>query len=190
MPRRKTGGEPRDWEPAPLRVLLTRTLIDEEDLKKKTKIQGEGTKLTSKDKGSYAYRIHGLQDGTMYYFNIRAANRVGWSDWSEVSRFMTKNSKPAKLREISASACSCREITVSWTPPESHGVEFLRFARGPGGPGRPVEKRPAEGREAQPVSPFGLLRAQRREDLIGGPNRSLVRWCQAKVIDLSWFTHG
>lgn len=116
-------------------------LIDEDDLKKNTKIQGEGTKLTSKDKGSYAYRIHGLEDGTMYYFTIRAANCVGWSGWSEVSRFMTKNSKPSKLQELTAS-CTARELTVSWTPPESNGVEFLRF------------------------------------DLIGGPNRSLVRWCQ------------
>lgn len=77
----------------------------------------------------------------MYYFTIRAANCIGWSGWSEVSRFMTKNSKPSKLEELTAS-CTARELTLSWTPPESNGVEFLRF------------------------------------DLIGGPNRSLVRWCQ------------
>eukprot|EP00435_Cladocopium_sp_Y103_P034282 s4638_g8.t2 len=126
-------------------------VIDEDDLKKNTKIQGEGPmswgpkhvapEIKQLDKGSYAYRIHGLEDGTMYYFTIRAANCVGWSGWSEVSRFMTKNSKPSKLEELTAS-CTARELTVSWTPPESNGVEFLRF------------------------------------DLIGGPNQSLVRWCQ------------
>eukprot|EP00434_Breviolum_minutum_P032154 symbB.v1.2.028435.t1/scaffold2984.1/size65920/4 len=103
-------------------------LIDEEELRKNTKIQGEGTKLTSKDKGSYAYRIHGLEDGTMYYFTIRAANRVGWSGWSEVSRFMTKNSKPSKLEEPSTFDISSRAMSVRWTPPESNGVEFLRYA--------------------------------------------------------------
>lgn len=100
--------------------------IDEDDLEKNTKIQGEGKKLTSRDKGSYAYRIHGLEDGTMYYFTIRACNCVGWSGWSEVARFSTKNSKPAKLEELWMSSVTSRDISVAWTAPETNGVELLR----------------------------------------------------------------
>jgi len=103
-------------------------LIDEEDLKNNTKVQGSDLKkLRYGDQGSYAFRIHGLKDGTTYYFTHRACNCVGCSTWSEVTRFSTKNSKPAKLTDLWQESATSREVTIAWNPPESNGMELMRY---------------------------------------------------------------
>lgn len=105
-------------------------LIDPEDLKSNTKVQGSDLKrLTHKDQGSYAFRVHGLRDGTTYFFTHRACNRVGCSAWSEVTKFSTKNSKPAQLTDLweESDSTTSREVTIAWNPPETNGVELMRY---------------------------------------------------------------
>eukprot|EP00439_Symbiodinium_sp_Y106_P051083 s606_g6.t2 len=105
-------------------------LIDPEDLKSNTKVQGSDLKrLTHKDQGSYAFRVHGLRDGTTYFFTHRACNRVGCSAWSEVTKFSTKNSKPAQLTDLweESHSTTSREVTIAWNPPETNGVELMRY---------------------------------------------------------------
>ncbi|CAE8595259.1 unnamed protein product [Polarella glacialis] len=104
------------------------TMIDENDLAKSTRgHSSSGRRTLARDEGTLVYRQKGLKDGTAYYFKFRAWNIVGCSGWSEVSRFITKSSKPCKLTDVWVKSKTSREITVEWRAPETQGVPLLRY---------------------------------------------------------------
>lgn len=90
------------------------------------RVNTEPGKQLAREKDFLVFRLKGLKDGTTYFFTHRAWNAVGHSKWSEVSRFMTKTSKPCRLIELWCKSATSREVTVAWTPPESNGVPLTR----------------------------------------------------------------
>eukprot|EP00930_Biecheleria_cincta_P048603 TRINITY_DN3388_c0_g3_i1.p1 TRINITY_DN3388_c0_g3~~TRINITY_DN3388_c0_g3_i1.p1 ORF type:complete len:2312 (-),score=361.26 TRINITY_DN3388_c0_g3_i1:366-7250(-) len=104
------------------------TWIDEAELKKGTRTHGsDGRRTLKRDQETLVFRQKGLKDGTAYYFTHRAINSVGHSVWSEVSRFMTKTSKPVRLTEFWMQSASSRDLTLAWKPPFSNGVPLTRY---------------------------------------------------------------
>jgi hypothetical protein len=73
-------------------------------------------------KTTCAVSVGGLTETQIYFFQLRALNGIGWSDWSNVSDgFLTKASRPARPAAMDATTIEPRSITVSWTAPRDHG---------------------------------------------------------------------
>lgn len=104
------------------------SVVDPEELARGTIEHGsDGRKSFNRDKGMLVFRKRGLKDGTTYFFTHRAWNVVGHSEWSEVSRFTTKSSKPCRVVEFWSTSIKERELQVGWNAPESSGVPLTHY---------------------------------------------------------------
>jgi len=79
------------------------------------------------DETALTYEVHGLEGGIPHYFVFRARNEVGYSDWSEVSRFVTKPSRPAKIDLPVCEEARPTELLIKWQEPEYHGAPIQRY---------------------------------------------------------------
>jgi len=105
------------------------TIVDEETLEQGTRhYSKDGRRTIKRDTGALIYRVHDLTVATAYYFMIRCKNVVGWSDWSEVSRFVTRPSKPGQTAMLPDS-CTVRHrgLEIAWSEPESNGTPVTRY---------------------------------------------------------------
>ncbi|CAK0866341.1 unnamed protein product [Prorocentrum cordatum] len=80
-------------------------------------------------RGFLLYKVEGLKPGAPMYFKHRARNCIGWSAWSEPSRFMTRATRPGKLaagglRLVDETPTTLR---ISWQEPPTNGSAVARY---------------------------------------------------------------
>jgi len=72
--------------------------------------------------------IGSLDYTTEYYFQIRIANEVGWSPWSDISSaFVTKACRPAHPAIMDAIDVQKENFSVRWFPPSDHGAKITEY---------------------------------------------------------------
>ncbi len=60
-----------------------------------------------------------LKTGGNYSFRVRAYNRVGWSDYSDLSRTARADTEPGRVRDIRLVAQGDGEVTIAWDKPST-----------------------------------------------------------------------
>ena len=73
-----------------------------------------------------AYTHSGLQPGDERHYRLRARNSADWSEWSEPVSATTLTGVP-EAPTLTASANGATEIRLSWSAPDAHGSEILRY---------------------------------------------------------------
>jgi len=72
--------------------------------------------------------IEELKHTTAYYFQLRAANAIGWSPWSEISRgFLTKACRPAAPNALEVVELLPETLIVRWKQPSDHGAVIFEY---------------------------------------------------------------
>lgn len=84
---------------------------------------------TKGNRGALLCRVEGLASCTAHYFKIRARNVVGWSDWSDISRFVTRSSRPNKinLEDICLAHVGTQSLSLQWLVPQDNGGRIKRY---------------------------------------------------------------
>ncbi len=59
----------------------------------------------------------GLENGKSYTFKVRAVNKIGPGDWSDVSKSAFADTAPGRVENIRMKSRGDRTITVAWDPP-------------------------------------------------------------------------
>ena len=89
-----------------------------------------------------------LKSGGNYSFRVQAFNRVGASDWSNVSRSARADTQPGRVQDIRMIGRDDGQITIAWDKPPTNTSRILDYTitwpgggpvdTGSGGPGRIV----------------------------------------------------
>lgn len=87
----------------------------------------KGWKVHEADETAKVYEVRGLEGGIPHWFIFRARNAIGYSDWSEVGRFVTKPSRPAKIQLPVCAEAKPQELLVQWEEPDYHGAPITRY---------------------------------------------------------------
>jgi len=74
------------------------------------------------DVTSRVLEVRDLPPDTAHFFVFRARNRIGYSDWSEASRFVTKPSRPAIVRNLAIHHKTSTSLKWTWEAPEYNGA--------------------------------------------------------------------
>lgn len=77
--------------------------------------------------GSTTCEIGGLVNGTDYTFQVRAHNRIGWSEWSNGSATATPDAKPGLVGPIRKVREGDRVLVIAWTPPTTQTSDIRRY---------------------------------------------------------------
>ncbi|WP_309647386.1 Ig-like domain-containing protein [Nocardioides sp.] len=77
--------------------------------------------------GGTTCEIRGLTNGTAYSFQVRAHNRVGWSEWSTGSAQATPDRKPGLVGPIKLVREGDRVLVIAWTPPTTQTSDIRRY---------------------------------------------------------------
>ncbi len=68
-----------------------------------------------------------LQTGGRYSFRVKAVNRVGDSEWSDLSRSAQADTAPGRVRDIRMAGRGDGTITVAWTKPSTQTSQILDY---------------------------------------------------------------
>lgn len=77
--------------------------------------------------GSTTCEIGGLTNGTDYSFQVRAHNRIGWSEWSPRSATATPDAKPGLVGPIRKVREGDRVLVLAWTAPTTQTSDIRRY---------------------------------------------------------------
>ena len=69
-----------------------------------------------------------LKDGGNYYFRVRAFNRVGPSEFSELSSQARAETEPGRVENIRMKSQGDGQITIAWDKPRIGGSQILSYA--------------------------------------------------------------
>lgn len=76
-----------------------------------------------------------LKTGGNYSFRVQAVNRVGGSDWSNLSRSARADTQPGRVRNIRMAGRGDGQITIAWDKPSTNTSRILDYTiTWPGGP--------------------------------------------------------
>ena len=84
------------------------------------------SRLTSPSASARSYTHSGLQTGDARYYQLRARNRAGWSDFSPVASTATLTGVPA-APSLTARANGSTEIKLTWTKPDDRGSDITGY---------------------------------------------------------------
>lgn len=69
-----------------------------------------------------------LESATVYFFQLRVRNGLGWSPWSPVSKgYETGKRRPSPIRVLQVLALSWDSIRVSWKKPGENGAPVEQY---------------------------------------------------------------
>ncbi len=77
--------------------------------------------------GGTTCEVRGLTNGTAYSFQVRAHNRVGWSEWSTGSAQATPDRKPGLVGPIRLVREGDRVLAIAWTRPTTQTSAIRRY---------------------------------------------------------------
>ena len=77
--------------------------------------------------GGTTCEVRGLTNGTAYSFQVRAHNRVGWSEWSTGSAQATPDRKPGLVGPINLVREGDRVLVIAWSPPTTQTSDIRRY---------------------------------------------------------------
>lgn len=76
-----------------------------------------------------------LKTGGNYSFRVQAVNRVGGSDWSNLSRTARADTQPGRVQNIRMAGRDNGQITIAWDKPSTNTSRILDYTISwPGGP--------------------------------------------------------
>ena len=68
-----------------------------------------------------------LKTGGNYSFRVQAINRVGASDWSNVSRSARADTQPGRVQNIRMAGRDDGQITIAWDKPSTNTSRILDY---------------------------------------------------------------
>ncbi|WP_210439941.1 Ig-like domain-containing protein [Nocardioides xinjiangensis] len=68
-----------------------------------------------------------LQTGGRYSFRVQAVNRVGASEWSDLSRSARADTAPGRVQDITMADRGNQQITVAWDRPATRTSQILDY---------------------------------------------------------------
>lgn len=68
-----------------------------------------------------------LDTGSRYTFRVKATNRVGDSEWSEISRTAQADTAPGRVQDIRMAGRGSGTITVAWDKPTTQTSQILDY---------------------------------------------------------------
>ncbi|MBS2939320.1 fibronectin type III domain-containing protein [Nocardioides sp. J2M5] len=71
--------------------------------------------------------FRGVKIGARYSFQVRAANRVGEGEWSELSKSAKADTKPGRVRDITMVERGDGTITIGWKPPDTDTSKIEKY---------------------------------------------------------------
>ncbi|WP_193609627.1 Ig-like domain-containing protein [Nocardioides lijunqiniae] len=77
--------------------------------------------------GGTSCEVRGLTNGQPYSFQVRAHNRIGWSEWSPGSAQATPDAKPGLVGPIRQVREGDRVLVISWTKPTTKTSAIRRY---------------------------------------------------------------
>eukprot|EP00298_Acanthocystis_sp_HF-20_P017442 c21747_g2_i1.p1 GENE.c21747_g2_i1~~c21747_g2_i1.p1 ORF type:complete len:1695 (+),score=823.65 c21747_g2_i1:29-5113(+) len=71
--------------------------------------------------------LDNLNPGSLYRFRVRAWNKVGFSDWSEIAASFTTSNTPGVPENITFSTISFDSCKVKWLAPPENGARVIAY---------------------------------------------------------------
>jgi len=102
--------------------------IDKDELANRTRQHGaDGRRTLQRDHNALICQVADLASGVPHFFQIRAYNCIGWSEWSEVARFITKPARPGKVGNVTSPTVGTRDLQIFWEKPDTNSLEVDRY---------------------------------------------------------------